>query len=432
MGEERIAASADPAARRPGEPLRLLVISQHYWPEAFRINSFVETLIAAGAEVAVLTGQPNYPAGETFEGYRWYRAGTERHPGGYDIYRVPLFPRGRAGAVRLALNYLSFILAGWLVAPVLLRGRRFDVLFVYGTSPILQGVVGLPLRRLKRARLVLWVQDLWPHVLVATGYVRSPRILRGVQRLVGWLYRRNDLILAQSEAFAEAIRPHAGRVPVRYFPNPGDVAATVAGPPARDLPKAFNVVFAGNLGRAQSLDTVVEAAALLRERPDIRITLFGSGAMEAELAAQIERGGLGNLVLGGRLPPEAMAGIYAQADALLLTLVDDEMIARTIPSKLQSYLAAGVPVVAATGGEAARIVEGSGAGLVCPPEDASALAATILALREAEPRRRAEMGVAAREYYRAHFDPERLAQSLLEQLTMLPGRWARADEDRGQ
>ena len=408
-----------------GKTLRLLVISQHYWPESFRINSFVETLIAAGAEVAVLTGQPNYPAGETFEGYRWWAAGRQRHPAGYDIYRIPLVPRGQAGAIRLALNYLSFIVAGWLVAPILLRGRRFDALFVYGTSPVLQGFVGLPLRRLKRARLVLWVQDLWPHVLVATGYVRSPRILRFVQRLVGWLYRRNDLILAQSEAFVDAIRPHASDVPVRYFPNPGEAAVTVEGPPARTLAEAFNVVFAGNLGRAQALDTVVEAAALLHGRPDIRITLFGSGAMEAELADEIGRRGLDNLVLGGRLPPEAMAGIYAQADALLLTLVDDEMIARTIPSKLQSYLAAGAPIVAATGGEAARIVEESGAGPVCPPEDAPALAATIAALREAEPGRRSAMGVAAREYYRAHFDPERLAHDLLDQLTTLPSKWGR-------
>jgi glycosyltransferase involved in cell wall biosynthesis len=408
-----------------GKPLRLLVVSQHYWPESFRINSFVETLIAAGADVAVLTGQPNYPAGETFPGYRWYGAGKTRHPSGYDIYRVPLVPRGQAGALRLALNYLSFILAGWLVAPILLRGRRFDALFVYGTSPVLQGFVGLPLRRLKRARLVLWVQDLWPHVLAATGYVRSPRILRLIQRLVGWLYRRNDLVLAQSEAFVEAIRPHAGGVPVRYFPNPGEGADANLGQPAVILPDAFNVVFAGNLGRAQSLDTVVEAATLLRERPDIRITLFGSGAMEVELVDEIERRGLDNLILGGRLPPEAMAGVYVQADALLLTLVDDEMIAKTIPSKLQSYLAAGVPVIAATGGEAARIVAAASAGLVCPPEDASALAAAIVALRDMEPSRRSAMGVAAREHYRAHFDPELLARSLLDQLTTLPSNWGR-------
>ena len=416
-----------------GEPLRLLVISQHYWPESFRINSFVETLIEAGAEVAVLTGQPNYPAGETFAGYRWYGAGKTRHPAGYDIYRVPLLPRGRGGGVRLALNYLSFILAGWLVAPVLLRGRRFDALFVYGTSPVLQGLVGLPLRRLKRARLALWVQDLWPHVLAATGYVRSPRILRFVQRLVGWLYRRNDLILAQSEAFAEAIRPHAGRVPVRYFPNPGEAAAAAdEGVPAVTLPGAFNVVFAGNLGRAQSLDTVVEAATLLRERKGIRITLFGSGAMEDWLARDIEQRGLGNLILGGRLPPEAMAGIYAQADALLLTLVDDEMLAKTIPSKLQSYLAAGVPILAATGGEAARIVEAAGAGLVCPPENAPALAEAIMVLCEAEAGQRAKMGAAALEHYRDHFEPERLAHNLIEQLTRLPGRYARAEESRGR
>lgn len=433
MEDRRVSAAGDPAGLCSGRPLRLLVISQHFWPEAFRINSFVEALIAAGAEVAVLTGQPNYPAGKTFAGYRWYRIGKERHPAGYDIYRIPLVPRGRAGAGRLSVNYLSFILAGWLVAPLLLRGRRFDAFFVYGTSPVFQALVGLPLRWVKGAKLVLWVQDLWPHALAATGFVRSPRVLRGVQRFVGWLYRRMDLVLGQSDAFVEAIRPYAGRVPVRYFPNPGEAAAGTGEDAASVvLPRAFNVVFAGNLGRAQSLETIADAAAALQPRRDIRITLFGSGAMANQLALEIERRGLDNLVLGGRLAPEAMPRIYAQADALLLTLVDDEMIARTIPSKLQSYLAAGVPIIAATGGEAARIVTAAGAGLVCPPEDAAALAAAIVKLHEMDDARRSAMSATALDYYRAHFEPGRLANDLLDQLRALTGEQTRAGGDRGR
>lgn len=413
-----------------GEPLHVLVISQHYWPESFRINSVVEALIAAGAEVSVLTGQPNYPDGKTFAGYRWYGIGKERHPAGYDIYRVPLLPRGRGGAARLALNYLSFIAAGWLVAPPLLRGRRFDVLFVYATSPVLQAFVGLPLGWLKGAKLVLWVQDLWPHALAATGYIRSPLLLRGVQRVVAWLYRRADLILAQSEAFVEAIRPYAGRAPVRYLPNPGETGAAAGGPAAPTLPAAFNIVFAGNLGRVQALDTIVEAAALLRRQGDIRITLFGSGVMEHWMALEIERRGLENLVMGGRLAPEAMPGVYAQADALLLTLVDDQMIAKTIPSKLQSYLAAGVPIVAATGGEAARIVTEAGAGLVCLPMDPTALASAILALHEMDGARRAAMGFAGLAYYRDNFEPGRVVHDLLEQLKALSGARAETGEGR--
>src|SRR5690606_22822349 len=116
-----------------GAPLRILVLTQHFWPEQFRINSFVEDLREAGAEVAVLTGQPNYPAGRILAGYRATGIGTERHPSGYDIYRVPLVPRGRSGAVRLVLNYLSFLTMASSAGLYLLRGRPFDVIFVYGT-----------------------------------------------------------------------------------------------------------------------------------------------------------------------------------------------------------------------------------------------------------------------------------------------------------
>lgn len=399
-------------------PLRILVLSQHFWPEQFRINSFVEDLRAEGAEVAVLTGQPNYPAGRVFEGYRARRLQVERHPSGYDIYRVPLVPRGKSGGVRLVLNYLSFLTAASCAGPLLLRGRPFDVVFVYGTSPIFQGFAGLPLRRLKHTPVVLWVQDLWPHVLVSTGFVRNARVLSWVERAVSSLYRRADLILAQSEAFVEAIRPLAGKVPVEYFPNPGDPPAS-GDAPAVTLPPGFNVVFAGNLGRAQALDTVVEAAAQLKDQAGVRITLFGSGAMEDWIRDQIAGRELDNLVLAGRVPPEAMAGIYAQASAVLLTLAGDEMLSKTIPSKLQSYLGAGVPVIAAAIGEPARVVRESGGGVVCPAEDAAALAAAILDLRDRPAGEIEAMRRSGRAYYDAHFEPRRLAARLIEQLQAL-------------
>lgn len=399
-------------------PLRILVLAQHFWPEQFRINSFVDDLRQAGAEVAVLTGQPNYPAGRVFEGYRPTGVQVERHPSGYDIYRVPLVPRGRSGAVRLFLNYLSFLTTAASAGPFLLRGRPFDVVFVYATSPIFQGFAGLPLRWLKRAPVVLWVQDLWPHVLAATGYVRNPRILALVERAVSILYRHVDLILAQSEAFVDTIRPLAGKVPVAYFPNPGDPPSLHNDPIVR-LPEAFNVVFAGNLGRAQALSTVIEAATLLRHDAGIRIMLFGSGAMEEWIAKQITLRGLNNLFLAGRVPSEAMPGIYAQASAVLLTLANDEMLSRTVPSKLQSYLGAGVPIIAAAIGEPARVVRESRSGIVCPPEDAAALSAAILELRGRRVEDIEAMRHSGRAYYNAHFEPRRLAARLIEQLRVL-------------
>lgn len=401
-------------------PCRILLLSQHYWPESFRINSFVEALIAEGADVTVLTGQPNYPAGKTFPGYRGYAAGREQHPSGYEILRVPLVPRGSGGAVRLAFNYLSFVVTASLLGLWHLRGRRFDTIFVYGTSPILQGFAALPLRWQTGGKLVLWVQDLWPDALRATGFVKNARVLCIVQNIVGVLYRRCNLILAQSNSFASAVAPFAGSVPVEYFPNPGDSVPIMASVSPVGLPTdKFNIVFAGNLGRAQGLDTIVGAAELLKERSDLHFTLFGHGAMHVWTCNAVTERGLSNMTLPGQVPSEAIPGIFGQASALLLTLVDDEMVARTIPSKLQSYLAAGVPIIAAAGGEAAAIVNASQSGIICPPGDATALASSVALLADLSVEARRKMGEAGKLHYDEHFEPTKLAKRLIDRLRSL-------------
>jgi glycosyltransferase involved in cell wall biosynthesis len=399
--------------------LRILVISHYFWPESFRINQVVEDLIAGGAHVTVLTGHPSYPGGKVFPGYDARRTRLERHPAGYDIYRVPVVPRGQGNHVRLALNYLSFTVTGILFGTRLLRKQRFDVLFVYCTTPVIQGYIGLWLKLVKRARLVLWVQDLWPQALSATGFVKSRFLLRAVGYVVRVLYRRCDLILGQSQAFVAMIEPDAGSVPVHYFPNPGEhpPAASHAGAPA--LPGKFNVIFAGNLGKAQALKTVVDAAEMLRADRDIHITLFGSGSMTEWIEAEVKSRALANLTLGGRLPPEKMPGVYRQASALLLTLVDDKAVAQTVPSKLQSYLSAGVPIIVAVNGEAADIVADAGAGIACRAEDPAALAGAIAALKSSPAADRAAMGEAARRFFDANYRPEKLARELLDRLARL-------------
>lgn len=393
---------------------RILVWSQHFWPESFRINEVARDLAAAGAEVTVLTGQPNYPKGEIFDGYRAAGMGVEDWDG-IPIVRVPLAPRGAGRSRQLAANYLSFIASGSLIAPWLLRGRRFDAVFVYGTSPILQGIPAWIVARLKGARLVLWVQDLWPESLEVTGHVSNPRILGAVRGVVGWLYRRADLILGQSEAFVTAIRPMAGKTPVAYHPNPADAPAE--GGHGHDFPPGFNIVFAGNLGTVQALEVVTAAAALLRDRPDIHITLFGSGSRDAWLAETIAQQGLANVRWAGRRPPADMPAIFAQADALLVTLNRSEILAQTVPSKVQSYLGAGKPVIAALDGEGARIVSEAGAGLAVPAEDPAGLADAIRRLADMSAADRAALGDAGRRYFAAHFEPAMLAKRLLALLT---------------
>lgn len=395
--------------------MRILLVTQYFWPESFPITRLVGALRDEGSEVTVLTGQPNYPEGVTFPGYSAAAIREQLHPDGYMIYRVPVIPRAGASAVRLFCNYLTFVLSAGAFGPWLLRGREFDVVLVYAPSPIIQALPAILIARLKNAPLVTWVQDLWPDSLESTGHVRSPAILKLVQRLVRWIYRKNDLLLGQSPSFVTSIARMAGRVPVEYFPQPGDAGFTAASrtaEPKLRLEQCFNVLFAGNLGRAQALDSVVDAAELLRNEQGVRFVLVGSGSRSDWLRDEVARRGLTNLQLPGRFAMEEMPPILAQASALLVSLVDSPSTTQTIPGKLQAYLGAGRPIIAAMDGEGARIVRDAEAGIAVPPENPGALAAAVMSLRSASEAERAEMGISARRYFEEHFAPETLARQL--------------------
>ena len=405
--------------------MRVLVLSQYYWPESFRINEVVQSLQRAGCHVTVLTGQPNYPHGEVFPGYKAAGFGVVQHEGGYSIYRVPLLPRGRGGAGGLVANYLSFVLSASLLGPWLLRGQRFDVVFVYAASPITQAVPAVWLAFIKRAKLVTWVQDLWPQSLEATGFVRNRRVLSAVAVLVRWIYRRCDLLLVQSQAFIRPVESMADKTPVKYHPNPGELAFTQSqplAPPALVLEQGFNVVFAGNLGTVQALGTLLDAAELLRPHADVRLVLVGSGSRSEWLQQEVARRQLSNVQLPGRFVSEAMPGILAQASALLVSLVCSPVMGQTVPSKLQAYLAAGRPIIASLDGEGARVVEESGAGLACGAEDAAALAQAILKLQAMPEVELNRMGESGKRYYQQHFEPTMLAKRLMQHFEMVAGR----------
>ena len=401
--------------------LQILILTQYFWPEPFRINEVAESLCELGCDVTILTGQPNYPDGKIYVGYSAWQTGRHRHHGGFDIHRTPIIPRGRGSGARLAANYLSFVLSASIVGPWLLRGKSFDVVFVYGISPILQGVPAAVFRELKRAASVIWVQDLWPQSLEVTGYVRSPRLLSTVGLLTKWIYRRADLLLVQSEAFLDEVRSMAGPAKsIAFHPNPGDraLAQSSAGDVCvsapLQLPAGFNVVFAGNLGSAQGLETIVAAAAiLLKQHSDINIVVIGSGSKLAWLQAEVKRRGLHNFYITGRVSPEAMPAIFRQASVLLATLSNAPILSQTIPSKIPSYLASERPIIACMNGEGARIVREAGAGLTVPASDAESLAAAMVALRNMPLEVLNAMAASGRAYFDEHFSPRKLANKLI-------------------
>ena len=403
--------------------MKVLLFSQYFWPESFRINEVVESLLEVGCEVTVLTGQPNYPHGKTFEGYRALCISQEVHSKGYTIHRVPLIPRGKANAVGLIFNYLSFVLSGALIGPFVLRGQKFDLIFVCGMSPFTQSVSAIWLGRLKKAKVVIWVQDLWPESLEATGFVTNKAVLSGVGWVVSWIYRHCDLLLVQSKGFFSSVQNLAGKTPIKYHPNPGELAFTHSTSSAQisslSLKSGFNVVFAGNLGTVQALDTVLDAAEQLKQHEDINFVLVGSGSLTTWLESEIKRRSLQNVSMPGRFPVEAMPSILGQASALLVSLCRDPIISKTIPSKIQVYLAAGKPIIASLDGEGARVVEESGAGLGCSAQDATALAQAILKLHALPAQELELMGRKGLEYYQQHFEPTMLALRLQEHFSSL-------------
>lgn len=397
--------------------MRVLIVSQYFWPENFRINDLALGLLERGHEVTVFTGKPNYPEGRFFPGYGFFGRAHEDFRG-VRVIRVPLIPRGSGGRLGLVLNFLSFALFGSLLAPFRCKGT-FDAILVYEPSPVTVGLPALVLKWIKRAPVVFWAQDLWPETLAATGVVRARWILALVDRMVRFIYRHCDLVLVQSRAFTPHVQ--AQGVPaekIRYYPNTAEelyrpIAVEERAPERETLPRGFRVVFAGNIGAAQDFETVIAAAEKLKAERDIQWVIIGEGRRYAWVAQEIARRGLrGTVRLLGRYPVESMPRFFALADALLVTLRNEPIFSLTIPTKIQSYLACGRPIVAALDGEGARVINESGAGIAVSAGNAAALAGAVLRLHSLPAPERDSMGRRGRAYFEREFERSMLVSRL--------------------
>lgn len=398
--------------------MKILVVSQYFWPENFRINDLVSGLRASGHEVTVLTGWPNYPDGKVFSAFRENSAAFSTYEGA-EVIRAPMIPRG-GNAAMLALNYLSYALSASVVGAWKLRGRRFDAIFVFQTSPVTAALPAILLGSLKRTRVLMWILDLWPDTLQAVGVVRSPRVLGMVGALVRFIYKRCELVLVQSRAFMPNVARHgAGAYKTRYFPNWIEPTFADGAGSDDEVPEmaafrdTFNLMFAGNIGEAQDMPSVLDAAELTRDLDDVRWLVVGDGRAMDSLRAEIRRRDLeGRVILLGRYPVERMPGFFAEADAMLVSLKAEPIWAMTIPGKVQSYLAVGKPVLAMLDGEGARVIAEAGGGLVSPAGDGAALAQNVRRMRALTPTQRRAMGASGRAYAVREFDRDRLFTQL--------------------
>lgn len=396
--------------------MKILVVSQYFWPENFRINDLVSELLTRGHEVTVLTGLPNYPGGEVFPEYKRDSREYLSYKGA-EIIRVPLIPR-KNNSIWLLLNYISYFIAACTVGVFKLRGRKFDVIFTCQLSPVTVGLPAALLRWIKNIPMVFWVLDLWPESLEAVGVVKSAFVLKIIGKLTGFIYRRCDLILVQSKAFIPQILKYAPSAKrIEYFPSWAEdvFSANKPGlaPEVVERSESFNVMFAGNIGDAQDFPAILAAANKLKHHAHIRWLILGDGRAAKSVKDEIVRNDLAEVVyMLGRYPLERMPSFFKHAQVLLVTLRDEPIFSMTIPGKLQSYLAAGVPIISMLNGEGADVVRNSKAGIACAAGDSDGLANAVLALSKLSRDELAEMGLLGKVYGEEEFGRVKLMSRL--------------------
>lgn len=399
--------------------MNLLLVTQFFKPETFIINDLVLEMEKLEHKITVFTGKPNYPDGDIYPGFRQWGIQREIYGQNIEVIRVPLIPRRQGRTINLLLNYLSYMIFGSLLAPWLLRGKKFDNILVFATSPITAAVPAIVIKLFKRTHLSVWVLDLWPESLMVTGFIKNKFLLSIVKFFVWGIYRFTDLILVPSKAFVEPIKKIDRKAQLCYYPNSfrkteaALLIKTLPDQAEKILSENFCVVFAGNIGTAQSVETIVKAAEILKNTPKLKFVFVGSGLRLSWIEQEKKRLNLENVECIGRFDISFMPAIYSKSKVMLLTLNADEILQYTLPWKIQSYMAAGKPVIGAIDGEGARVIEDAKCGLVGAAENAQALADNVKAMMAMPIEQLNDLGRNGLQYFEKHFEMESQAQSLV-------------------
>ena len=378
--------------------LRILTVCQHYWPEPYPLEDVCEELVKRGHEVDVLTGVPNYPMGYIYDEYKGGKNRKQTHHG-VNIRRCFTVARRNSRLFRL-FNYFSFAISSTLYA--LTCKEKYDVVFANQTSPVLMACAALAYAKKHKIKCILYCMDLWPACLAAGGVRKDSLIYKIFHVISKHIYRGADEILVSSQSFSEYLQREfqIERERIVYHPQ-------YAVDQFRNIPEkradghTVNLVFAGNIGAAQSLDTIIGAADILRNETNIRWHIVGDGSELKNLQKMAKEKELDNIIFHGRKPLADMPEYYAMADAMLVTLTVDPLISLTLPGKVQTYMAAGKPIIAAANGEIALTLKEAGCGFCANAGDAAGLAEATRVFVQANTHD--QMGKNAREYYEKMF-----------------------------
>jgi glycosyltransferase involved in cell wall biosynthesis len=384
------------------------MLSLFYYPEPndVKTHQLAQDLVKRGHEVVSITTFPNYPEGKIYAGYqqRWRQW---ENIDGVKVVRLPLYPDHSRSGIKRALSYLSFMTSAGILAP--LMSGPADILYVYH-PPLTTGLAGLSLSFWRKLPFVYEILDLWPDTLSATGMLSNPHALKIIGHVAKFVYGQASAITVTSNGFKQnLIAKQVDPQKVHVIPNWAD--ETIYYPVERDLAWGekykltgkFNVMFAGNIGLAQGLHTLIDAAKQLQDIPDLQIVIIGGGVALADLKTQAEAYRLFNVLFIDRHPPQDMPAFFAWSNALLIHVTQDPLFTITIPQKTQAYMACGRPIIAAIDGDGAEVIYQANAGLICTPENPESLAKAIRIIYTMTASERETMGKAGREAYLTHY-----------------------------
>lgn len=390
----------------------ILVVSQLFYPEEFRINDICKEWIKRGYRVTVLTGIPNYPEGRYYKGYGLFKKRRETYDG-VRIVRIPLIPRKNSPAVFI-LNYLSFVVSGFFWN--LITDIKADFVFIFEVSPMTQALPGVWYAKKHKIPCYIYVQDLWPENLELIFGTKDERIFTALGKIVDYIYGGCSKIFTSSYGFIESISNRGiNREKIEHWPQYAEeFYRPMERTPVAEIPddNHFNIIFAGNIGVAQGLDILPKAAKIIAGKNpgrEIRYNIVGDGRYRSEfmaLVCSMELDHLFNFI--PKQPANRVAELMAVCDAAVLCLTDNLILLRTVPAKLQTYMACAIPIIAVAAGETARIVTESKSGVCSPPGDAENLAENILKLSGTPSEELRKLGESGREYCKIHFDKETL------------------------
>ena len=395
--------------------MKILFVSQYFYPETFKGNDLVFDFVKRGHNVTVLTGKPNYPEGKYYKGYGFLKKRTEIIEGA-KIIRTPIYPRKNGKGIHLVLNYMSFVFFSYFTCLFRLKGK-YDLIFVQQLSPVTMALPGVWLKKKFNIPLYLWVLDLWPESVLATSNFKNPTIIRFIENIVKKIYNQSDVILISSKYFETSIKEKLinKKKEIVYLPNWAEdvfinntCKSTL---PIPKLPVGFNIMFAGNVGESQDFETIMKAAELTLSH-DINWIIVGEGRKLDWIKEQIQLRQISSVYLLGRYPVETMPSLFKKADVMLVSLKDEPVFSLTVPAKIQAYMASSKIILGSLNGEGNVIINESECGYAVNAGNPEFLSEKAVLLKNLSESKIIEMQMKSKLYYDNNFSKKTLFDSL--------------------